>query len=109
MLNYFSSTQTVCAVPSAKGAVAFQMPFVRPATFVLRLRCHSSPEARNWFPVVAASVGVASIAGSDVVEFVHFSSSNVCTPVDRAAPPQLVQNLKGIVLPSLKARAGSGT
>ena len=78
-----------------------------PKALVLTLKCHSLPVQRNWFPIVAASVGVASIAGSDVVELLYLIAYNVLMPVVSCAPKQTALNFTGIVLFSLNALTGS--
>src|ERR1035437_3951681 len=95
-------------VPSDSVAVSFHVPTLR--GFVLKLKCHSPDAAsvrRNWLPVVAASVGVASITGSESTELENFVACNVCKPVAIGLPPQLDVNFAGIVLPSLNARRGA--
>jgi len=55
----------------------------------------------------AASVGVASMTASVVVEEENLIAWSVWIPVAIGAPPQASRNLMGMVLPSLKARNGS--
>src|SRR5258705_3008867 len=100
--------QTSWLVPSDSVAVSFQVPTLK--GFVFKLKCHSPDAAsvrRNRLPVVAASVGVASITGSESTEFEYFAACKVCTPVATGVPLQLVWNFTGIVLPNLNARMGS--
>ena len=95
-------------VPSDSVAVSFHVPILR--GFVFKLKCHAPDAAsvrRNWLPVVAASVGVASITGSESTELEYFAACNVCKPVAVGLPPQLDVNFTGIVLPELNARRGS--
>src|SRR5262245_57924213 len=95
-------------LPSDKVAASFHVPTLRGLVF--RLKCHS-PIAEsvscNWLPVVAASVGVASMAGSESTLFEYFVTCSVCTPVLTGLPPQLAENLMGMVVPNLNARIGS--
>ena len=59
-------------------------------------------------PVVAASVGVASSGGSEVVALLNLMTWIVCTPVVSGRPSQVVSVIfTGTVLFSLKARTGS--
>src|SRR5947209_5621652 len=91
-------------VASDRVAVSFHVPTLR--DLVLKLKCHSPDAAsvrRNWLPVVAESVGVASITGSESTELEYFVTCSVCTPVAIGVPPQPARNLIGIVLPSLNA------
>jgi len=95
-------------VASDRVAVSFHVPTLR--DLVLKLKCHSPDAAsvrRNWLPVVAESVGVASITGSESTELEYFVACSVCTPVAIGVPPQPARNLTGIVLPSLNALRGS--
>src|SRR5678815_5827491 len=71
------------------------------------LKCHSVPVNRNWFPVVAASVGVASIGDSPSVAFDILIAWSVWTPVVSGCPKQIAVNFTGIVLFNLNARIGS--
>src|SRR5688572_18645594 len=100
--------QTVCWLPSTRVALNSQVPAVNPLPFVLRLKCQSVLVSRNWFPVVAASVGVASIAGSETVELLYLMACSVWIPVISAPPPfsQVAPNFTGIVLPNLNDLTG---
>ncbi|MND07623.1 hypothetical protein D3C83_297190 [compost metagenome] len=59
-------------------------------------------------PVVAASVGVASIGGSESVVLLYLIACSVWMPVSSGAPPviQVAENFTGMVLFSLNARIG---
>src|SRR5882762_16193 len=83
------------------------VPTLMPVAFVSRLKCHSLPTRRNWLPVVAASVGLASIAGSESVWLPHLIACRVCTLVSKGEPPQEAENFTGIVLFNLNVRNGS--
>ena len=83
------------------------LPLLMPVAFVSRLKCHSLPTRRNWLPVVAAPVGVASIAGSESVWLLHLMACRVWTPVSTGEPPQDAENFTGIVLFNLNVRNGS--
>ena len=101
--------QTECLLPSCRVAISSQVPAENPEHLVLRLKCQSVLVNRNWFPVVAASVGVASIAGSESVALLYLMACSVWIPVINAAPPfrQVAPNFTGMVLPSLKDLRGS--
>jgi hypothetical protein len=60
--GHFNSMNAVCMLPSDSVTLICQTPLL--SDFVDRLKCHSPVAAsvrRNSLPVVAASVGVASI------------------------------------------------
>src|SRR5215831_767057 len=95
-------------LPSDNVAVSFHVPTLKGP--VSRLKCHSPVVASvswNWLPVVAAPVGVASMAGAESTALEYFVACSVCTPVLTGVPPQLAENLIGMVLPSLNARSGA--
>lgn len=61
------------------------------------MKCHSVPVSRNWFPVVAASVGVASIGASASVALLYLIACNVWMPVVSGTPKQTALNFTGIL------------
>jgi hypothetical protein len=64
--------------------------------------------SRKLFPSVAASVGVASIGGSESVALLYLTACSVWIPVINGAPPfsQVPPNFTGMVLPSLNVFSG---
>ena len=83
------------------------MPALMPMALVSKLKCHSLPAKRNWFPVVAASVGVASMGESESVWLLHLTARNVWILASTGEPPHEAVNFNGIVLFSLNVRNGS--
>ena len=73
------SIHATCWLPSESVATSFHIPLLKPV-FVLRLKCHSPVAlsvSRNWFPLVAASVGVASMPLAEVVTLEYLIACNV--------------------------------
>jgi len=83
----------------------------------IRIQILLAPRVRNFsnispdpIGVVAASVGVASMAGSESTALLNLAIDNVWMPVvigDPAQPTAYKMNLKGIVLFSLNDLTGS--
>src|SRR4051812_8510235 len=97
----------VCRLPSASVTRTCHTPFERP--FVARLKCHwplAASSRRKLLPVVAPSVGVASIGTAVSVVLDIFCTWIVCTPVETGTPLQPSAIFTGTVLASLNARSG---
>src|SRR5438105_3773281 len=77
-----------------------------PVALVSRLKCHCESVSRNSSPVVAASVGVASIGLPDVVWSEYLITCSRWMPERTVDPPQAAVNLTGMVLFSLKVGSG---
>ena len=76
-------------------AISSHVPSLNP-DLVLRLKCQSVPVNRNSLPVVAASVGVASIGLSESVALLYLIACSVWIPVINAARPGRVKLLRTV-------------
>src|SRR5918994_888115 len=82
--HFLIEIQTECLLPSCRVATSSQVPAENPEPLVLRLKCQSVLVRRKWFPSVAASVGVASIGGSESMALLYLTACSVWIPVINA-------------------------
>ena len=82
------------------------MPALMPVALVSKLNIHWPLARRNWSPVVAASVGEASMAVPAVVWSEYLIACSRWMPERTGEPLHAQVNLTGMVLLNLKICSG---